>query len=309
MNKIALHKKIVGIIANTSKLNTEQMIKLLLKTLDNFGVNYILEKNTADFLNIKNGLGIKELTKNVEWLIVIGGDGTIMQTIHQLNSTSLPILGVNLKTSFGFLTETYESHFHKTMEDIINGDFRYIERSTFTTEHYHADGIVKKYPRALNDVTFTHSGHAKMVEISVKINGNYFTNYLGDGVIFATASGSTAHSLSAGGPIMYPDTDAFLITPICPHTLSQRPIILPRGYFVDIEAVNNCMDIMNVNVSVDGIVQAELKQKEFIKLTLGEHVLFINSVHHNFVNVLQNKLHWSGKMHKTNSHELKEKND
>ena len=293
MHNLKLHEKTVGIIANIIKENTAQVAQTVLHELCCFGITYILEEKTATFLNQKNGLPFNELLKNIDWLIVIGGDGTILQTIHEIDTTAIPILGVNLKTSFGFLTETYESHFQHTLKDIVENNFRYIERSTFNIEHRKTDGTITRYPRALNDIALSHGGLAKMIEVSVKINENHLTDYLGDGVIFATASGSTAHSLSAGGPIMFPNTDAFLITPICPHTLSQRPIILPRGSIIEAETLKQ-----EINISTDGIVQATLKLNESLKITLGEHITFINSKNHSFVKLLQNKLHWSGKMHK-----------
>jgi NAD+ kinase len=145
---------------------------------------------------------------------------------------------------------------------------------------------------ALNDVSFTHGAQARLIALDVYVDTEFLTTYAADGLIIATATGSTAHSMSAGGPVLFPSTEAVVVTPVCPHTLSNRPIILPRGAAIDVRIGEPQRE---VHIAIDGRVAHRLAPKERIVVKLGaENVQFLHTTPRSFCQVLRQKLYWRG---------------
>ncbi len=287
----------VGIITNTSKSHAKSATRKVISDLDKNSIVWKLDNATAEYLGIKNsGMDLQELYKSVDWLIVIGGDGTILQAACGAIKHKLPLLGVNPGKSFGFMADTLIKDFSEMLEDIRTNNFQILERSTLQSFFVTKNNEEIEFPCALNDITFLQGAHAKLITLELSINEKFLATISADGLILATATGSTAHSMSAGGPILFPTTDAMVLNPVCPHTLSIRPIIVPRGYVLEVKNVNPERD---VRVAIDGIVTRELNPKEKLIIKIGEyHVKFIHSKKRLFVDVLREKLHWRGHLEK-----------
>jgi NAD+ kinase len=282
-----------GIVANVSKAHATEATRSVLLALDHCGLSWKLELETARALSDGHvGMPLAELARVVTWLIVIGGDGTILQTARALVDHPLPLLGVNPGKSLGFMTDTRVQDVMATLDDMRAGRFTLLARGMLRAVVVGAGGIETLLPPALNDVVFIHGAHAQLIVLNVLVNGEFFTTYAADGLVLATATGSTAHAMSAGGPILFPDTTALVLTPICPHTLSNRPIILPRGYRVDVRMGEPHREVA---LAVDGQVAHQLAAHETIQVQMDTRVTqFIHSNRHSFGDVLREKLHWRG---------------
>ena len=287
----------VGIITNTTKIHAKSATRKVISDLDKNSISWKLDNPTAEYLGLNNsGLKLQELYKSVDWLIVIGGDGTILQAACGAIKHKLPLLGVNPGKSFGFMADTLINDFPEMLDDIRTNNFQILERSTLQSFFVSENIEEIEFPCALNDITFVQGAHAKLITLEVSINGKFLATISADGLILATATGSTAHSMSAGGPILFPTTDAMILNPVCPHTLSIRPVIVPRGYVLEVKNVDAERD---VKIAIDGSVIRKLNPKEKLIIKIGEyHVKFIHSKKRLFVDVLREKLHWRGHLEK-----------
>ena len=194
-----------GIVANVSKSHTASATRLVIKELEKNGFNWKLESSTAQHINLPdNGTPLSELANQITWLIIIGGDGTILQAVRSIVVHNIPLLGVNPGRSFGFMADTLIEEVPETLNSIRNLEFEIIKRSTLQAELNSTTNGSRFLPLALNDVTFTHGVEARLISLNVNVNEEILSSYSADGLIFATATGSTAHSMSAGGPILYP---------------------------------------------------------------------------------------------------------
>ena len=245
--------------------------------------NSLLVKD--ELLNIikSNGLNceildINNLKYGFDIAFVIGGDGTILKTARFFASTSTPIFGINLGR-LGFLSQSSKENFTQSLNKILNGEFRVENRLMLETE-----GQI-----ALNDFVIKSADQGRTARFQLKIKGNPVCNYLADGVIISTPTGSTAYGLSAGGPVLSPDIDAFVIVPICPHTLSARPLVIPASEEISISTSCEEKDFI---LSIDGQGNYNLTGEIKIKASNLKAKLIIldNS---DFYTILKNKLNWS----------------
>lgn len=291
MNPDRFVKGCAGVVANVSKPHATEAARAVLLALNRCGMRWRLEAATAAVLQTPDGLGLEQLVREVTWLIVIGGDGTILQTARATIGHDLPILGINPGQSLGLMTDTPVADLIGTLEDVRQGHCTVIERAMLRAELCDGDTTTPILP-ALNDIVFLQDGHARLVMLKVEVNDELLTTYAADGLIVATATGSTAHSMSAGGPILFPTIDAMVLTPICPHTLTNRPIILPRGAHLDISLGE---PRRAVQVAVDGQRTHALTAAEHVAVQLDQRTTrFINSKRHSFCEMLREKLHWRG---------------
>ena len=234
--------------------------------------NALLKRGiVAEILNIDN------LKSGFDFVFVIGGDGTILKTARFYAKYATPIFGINLGR-LGFLSQSSKEDIETSVEKILSGQF-YIENRTMLESN---DRI------ALNDFVVKGSTTGRTSRFSLKINGKFVCDYLADGIIITTPTGSTAYGLSAGGPVISPLLDAFVIVPICPHTLTARPIVIP-----DNEVITICSDkdLTNYFASTDGQEFYEFsKEIEIKKSSYFAKLALLNGVE--FYSVLRNKLHW-----------------
>ena len=229
-----------------------------------------------------------KMGQTIELLIVLGGDGTLLSAVRDLAGKAVPILGVNLG-GLGFLTEVTLEEIYPAMEQILEGKMVTEKRMKLCARVFRQEKPVEEYT-VLNDVVISKSVLARLIHLRNSINGAYVTTYRGDGIIISTPTGSTAYSLAAAGPIVYPTMDSILITPICPHTLTNRPLVIPEGAVVEFILESKEGD---VRLTLDGQVGSALLPFDRVVITKAQHhVLFIKSSSRDYFEILRNKLKW-----------------
>jgi NAD+ kinase len=230
----------------------------------------------------------REIRNNIELLVVLGGDGTLLSAVRDLEEKDVPILGVNVG-GLGFLTEITLEELYPAMEQILKGKMVTEKRMKLSTKVFRQEEPVEEYS-VLNDVVISKSVLARIIRLRNSINGAYVTTYLGDGVIISTPTGSTAYSLAAAGPIVYPTMDSILITPICPHTLTHRPLVIPEQATVEFILESKESD---VRLTLDGQVGSALLPFDRVVVTKARnHALFIRSSSRDHFEILRTKLKW-----------------
>ena len=230
-----------------------------------------------------------ELARQCDLLITFGGDGTLLSVARHATE-HVPIVGVNMGT-LGFLTEIRVEEFPEVLERVLEGHYFVEPRVTFSVSVSGPDHDPKQTFRVLNDVAINKSAVARIIEMRVSVAGLFVSTFRGDGLIVATPTGSTAYNLSAGGPIIYPTMGAVVITPICPHMLTNRPIVLPDE--LDIEISLATSDARDIFLTLDGQEGFELTERDRVCVRKSEErVLLVQSPDKNYFDVLRNKLKW-----------------
>ncbi|HEX6085506.1 MAG TPA: NAD(+)/NADH kinase [Thermoanaerobaculia bacterium] len=230
-----------------------------------------------------------ELGKHCDLLITFGGDGTLLSVARHAPEP-VPILGVNMGT-LGFLTEIRVEEFPAVLERVLDGQYFVEPRVTFTVSVSGPNRDASKQYRVLNDVAINKSAVARIIEMRVSVAGLFVSTFRGDGMIIATPTGSTAYNLSAGGPIIYPTMGAVVITPICPHMLTNRPLVLPDE--LDIEVSLATPDAKDIFLTLDGQEGFEISDRDRVCVRKSEErVLLVQSPEKNYFDVLRNKLKW-----------------
>lgn len=233
---------------------------------------------------------IPELEPDTECIIVIGGDGTMLQAARVIVEKKIPMIGINRGT-LGFLTEIEVKEVEDILDRILQDDYRIEERTMLEGEIYHHDQMIYKSV-ALNDLVITRSGFSRMIECKIRVNGKMMNNYHGDGVIVATPTGSTGYSLSAGGPVVCPKADIMLVTPICPHAMGARSTVLVPTDDIWIE-------IGRLRKTQEEEAIATFDGQMGIRLTPGDRIhigpspkktRLLKMKEHNFYEILSNKM-------------------
>jgi NAD+ kinase len=251
------------------------------------GVEVHADANAAGWLDAE-ACPRDQLPQRADLLVVLGGDGTLLAVAREAGPVPVPILGVN-QGSLGFLAEVAPEEVSGALGRILEGDFETVSRMRFEVD---ADRNGESLGRhlALNDAVITRSELSRVLDIEACIDGVSVTTYHGDGLIVATPTGSTAYSLSAGGPILHPALDAIVLTPICPHTLSQRPIVLPPTVRVEARVV---LREGRAQLTVDGQEGWTLEHGDRVTVRRSEHpAKFVVSPFRSRFEVLRSKLRW-----------------
>jgi NAD+ kinase len=229
----------------------------------------------------------EELVRRVEAIIVLGGDGTLLHAARLIGANGVPILGVNLG-SLGFLTEVKLDEMYAAFESLLSGQYRWEERVLLDIEVIRDGTVAAKY-LALNDAVINKGDLARIIELEICVNSQPVLFTRADGLIVSTPTGSTAYSLAAGGPILYPTLDAFIIAPICPHTLTNRPLVIPDRDEVLIR-LHRGTDVM---LTVDGQVGTPLHPQDNLKLRRAKSTMkLVLPFGSNFFTLLREKLRW-----------------
>jgi len=230
-----------------------------------------------------------ELGKSSALIVTFGGDGTLLSVARHAPS-DVPILGVNMGT-LGFLTEVSLEEFPAMLERVLAGDYTAEPRVTFDVKVEGPEHDHRTY-RVLNDATINKSALARIIEMKVTVAGNFVSTFRGDGLIVSTPTGSTAYNLSAGGPIIYPTMSAVVLTPICPHMLTNRPIVLPDELDVEI-AITRDVEGHDIYLTLDGQEGIPVTPDDRICVRKSAHpILLVQSPDKNYFDVLRNKLKW-----------------
>lgn len=223
-------------------------------------------------------------------MLVLGGDGTVLQAVRDTRTKHIPLIGINLGT-LGFLTQIEPSGLEEALQRLIDGDYTTEDRMMIQGQIFFEDGTQKE-GFALNDIVITRNGPLQILKLKIYVNGKFLHEYNADGVIVTTPTGSTGYSLSAGGPLIEPEAKLLMLTPICPHTLNQRSIIFSADDVIEIEIPEGRDGLkQSVSASFDGVTTNDLSAGDRIRVMKSDqNVEFIQIKQENFLEVLNRKM-------------------
>lgn len=281
----------MGIIANSEKISSRTVVRQAAALISKAGRTVFCDEATAKFASIEGAICPDKvaLAAEVDLLLVCGGDGTMLRVVREIQGARTPIFGINVGR-LGFLTAVPSTKLAQAFRKIWEGDFT-IETRPLIESSGSAQG--KKFQQtALNDIVISRGAISRMIELDVSVNGEPLTRYRCDGLIVSSPTGSTAYSLSAGGAIISPNADVFAITPICPHALSNRSVIVGLNSVITVKVVSETVD---TTANADGQVQIDLSAGD--EVTIRRSAGIVQLLHlggTSFFNTVRQKLHWSG---------------
>ncbi|MGI8668241.1 MAG: NAD(+)/NADH kinase [Aridibacter sp.] len=230
----------------------------------------------------------RDFKELADLIVVLGGDGTMISTARLTGKREVLVLGINYG-SLGYLTEFRIEEMYDASDAIFEGNFAIENRVMLDAEHGR-NGECLMTGRVLNDVVINKAALARIIEIEVELNEQYVNSFRADGLIVSTPTGSTAYNLSAGGPIVYPSMNAVVLTPICPFTLTNRPIVMPDNSEITLKLINNSEDVV---LTLDGQIGYELKPQDVVKIRKSATSFnLVQPPNRNYFDVLRNKLKW-----------------
>lgn len=276
--------KNVGLIVNTRKRQPVQLGKDLIKWFQQKNIGVYTTEEDGIALGVDKHIISDRLGEAVDCIVSLGGDGTLLRSARIVSSYDVPILGINLGV-LGFLTETEIPETYDALEQLIRGEFQLEDRMMLEGSINHNQTTATFF--GLNDIV-VKGPLARLIILDVFVNEQYVTTYNGDGVIISSPTGSTAYSLSAGGPIVHPGLEAIIITPICPHTLHARPLVIPPEKTVRLRIAKAHIDSM---MTIDGqlVYQVE-KDDEISVVRASKYTSLVRLKEPNFFDILQEKL-------------------
>jgi NAD+ kinase len=291
LKKFADKIKRVGLIGNLDKAGCAESVRRASRLIQRAGRRIICEEQTARLAKLKavTAADSATLAREVDLLIVFGGDGTMLHVARDIAGSSTPMLGVNLG-GLGFLTAVPSDQLPRALNHIWRGEFKYESRALIE-----AGGVCQGQTiqaTALNDIVVSRGAVSRLITLDVGVDGELVTRYRCDGLIISSPTGSTAYSLAAGGAVVLPTADVFVLTPICPHALSNRSIILPLASTLRVKAVTPQPATI---LSADGQVVAELDAGDEITICRSHRAIrLMHLADSSFLEALRRKLHWRG---------------
>ena len=278
-----------GIVARADKPEAAALTRSLMEALGTRGVEVLLEARTAEAVGAR-GVDEQQLGTACDLLIVLGGDGTILRALHRVRGEVPPIFGINVG-SLGFLTGVHGEEWPKAVESIAAGDFRLSARTMLRVELVRGGATVEALT-GLNDAVVSRGQHSQLIKVAVHIDDEELSVYHADGLIVATPTGSTAYSMSAGGPLLLPDSACFVITPICPHVLTNRSTVVSDHARLELRLVGGGP---GVTVNVDGQEIRDFGPGDVLRISRAAEKLRLATLPgRTFSGVLRDKLKWSG---------------
>jgi len=282
--------KTIGLIAHTGKPGVGDLVNAIVQEFDRFSIKIEIEKETAAIAGKNSDRSIAQLGAAADLLVVVGGDGTILHVVGQLGEVIKPIFGINVG-SLGFLTCANSSAYREAVECIAKDRINFSQRTLLEARIKVAEKQTKKMT-ALNDAVLSRGELSRLVLLRTRVNGEALTEFNADGLIVATPTGSTAYSLSAGGPILDPESGVLVITPICPHVLTNRSIIVAETSIIDIEVSDPDYPVF---LTLDGRQPIRVKRGSTINIRKAKRTLRLAALPDvSFFNVVRQKLKWSG---------------
>jgi NAD+ kinase len=280
----------VGIVARPRREDLSRVVPPLIEWLRGHGVKVICDNETGGCIGALAGetLAREDLAGCADLLIVLGGDGTLLSAARQAAPRKVPILAVNLG-GLGFLTTVSLGELYAILDEIFSGRHRISERVMIEADVLRAGSVIRKQI-ALNDAVLNKSALARIMDLELRVNDEYVTTYKADGLILSTPTGSTAYSLAAGGPIIYPIVEAFVITPICPHTLTNRPLVVPDSVKIEIGLKSEDDAVF---LTLDGQVGIELARDDRVLIRKAPDKLrLVRPAKKTYFEILRSKLKW-----------------
>ncbi|MBS0620437.1 MAG: NAD(+)/NADH kinase [Verrucomicrobia bacterium] len=276
----------IALFPNTSKKQSKNLAIGILEFLTSHNIAVVVDDEEADALGAKPLSSVNP--EEIQFLITMGGDGTILRMIHKYDNLDAAVLGINLG-HLGFMADVPISDIYPSLQDLISGAYKVHERVRIQGETMHGDRCF-----AVNDIVVHRARNPSLVEIAIHVDGAYLNTFEADGIIIATPNGSTAYSLAAGGPIIGPDLEALVVTPISPHTISNRPIVLHANHEIQIQYLS---DYDPVEVRADGLSYHSLQTGEVLRITRSpKNFKLVTLPRRDYFSTLRTKLGWSGKL-------------
>lgn len=276
--------KRVGIILRPSTPELKDRFLEAKRIFESRGIEVAIDHISGGMIDIM-GQPFDLMCRSSDFLVTIGGDGTLISAVRRSYEYQKPVLGIHAG-KLGFLADLDFGELESFVDHLITGEYRIDERAmleaTITTQHGESRVV------AFNDIVLTRPSISKMISLETYVDGRAFNTYYGDGVVISTPTGSTAYNLSAGGPVLFPLTNVFALTPICPHSLTQRPVVLPGHFEIEIKTPD-----ASALVIVDGQDMVEITDKDTVHIKLsdvGAHL--IHRKEFNYFEVLKEKLGW-----------------
>ncbi len=262
------------------------------KSLEKRGLEVVLEEETAGLIQEE---GVADFTDGANLVISLGGDGTLLQTLHRIGPTSTPIAGVNIGT-LGFLTACTDEDVDLLSEHLASGEISVVERSMLKVEMIEEGGTAHEF-LALNEAVLMRGETGRLVSLEARVDGELLNHYRADGLIVATPTGSTAYSMAAGGPLLGPYAGVFVITPICPHSMSNRSLVVGEQSVIELSPVGSESGNGEEPIlfSVDGRDILRIQKDSVVRVTRHpESLRLVRLPGHSFYETLRKKLHWHG---------------
>ncbi len=285
-----MRPKTIGLIAHTGKPGVAELTRTIAAELERANLRVLLEEATAKLAGLPDGRAAAALGLEADLLVVLGGDGTILHLVGQLGENIKPVFGINMG-ALGFLTCSNSNAYAEAVECIAAGKMVFSER-TLLDVAVKTPAAESSRMIALNDVVLSRGEVSRLVRLKTTVNGETLTEFNADGLIVATPTGSTAYSLSAGGPILAPESGAFVITPICPHVLTNRSIIVDENAVIEIEVTEREYPVF---LTVDGREPLRIETGTAVAIRKSDRVLPLASLPGvSFFGVVRQKLKWSG---------------
>ncbi len=265
----------IGLVAKVSSAEASETAHYVARFLAGKGIEVLVDEAA--------------IARDADLVVVLGGDGTLIHAVSVLGGRAVPILGVNMG-SLGFMTETPQSELYPTLDQVLAGGATVTERMKLRV-HLHRGGHAARAldTEVLNDAVIAKAPSSRMAELDTRCTGAYVTTFKADGVIVATPTGSTAYALAAMGPILFPTMRGVVVAPICPHTLTQRPLVVPDHETLDIILMNDA----EVVLTLDGRKGIPLERGDRVQVKQSAHrVLLVRNPHLDFFGILRAKLRW-----------------
>jgi len=281
--------KTIVLVAKPGKTELARLAPELIADLKKRGFQVLVDMETLSYLPNEKGIERSEIAAHhPELVLVLGGDGTLLAAARAVAKANIPLMAVNLG-SLGFLTEVPKAELFQTLDAYQNGGCSRDSRTLLDVRVLRRDECLAEFI-ALNDVVVTKSTIARMTEVDVRVNGDFVANYKADGVILSTPTGSTAYSLAAGGPVLEPSVDAFVLTPVSPHALTNRPLVLRDSAEIHVTVRGTAEETF---LTVDGQIGMPVLENDEIVCRKSEHrVQLLRLPRRTFFDVLRAKLKW-----------------
>ena len=282
--------KTLAILANPRKRRAIDVLRRIMERAEGLGLSVVADEATAHILPDLRGMPVPEVFEGADMVMALGGDGTMLRVVRELAGRDIPVIGVNVG-SLGFLTSVSEDNLERALLCISKGEFEVEESTVLEAGILRSGSCVGSY-HGINDIVVARGASSRVIAVDLSIDGDEVTTYVCDGLIVSTPAGSTGYCLSAGGPILVPSAQAFVISLICPHTLSSRPLVVCDTCTIKIVVRDPGEDVL---VSADGQVGMSLREADEVSITRSSRkARFVHLPEHSYFSVLRQKLNWRG---------------
>lgn len=277
---------IIALFPNTLKSQSKLIALSIREFLNSRGVHVVVEDSESQELGAPPLSSVD--SKSIDFAISLGGDGTLLRLVHRHHQIEAPLVGINLG-SLGFMADIPINDIFSSLQDLIDGNYKLSKRLMMEGKGNKNESFF-----AVNEFVIHRAQNPCLIDLAIHVDGSYLNTFSADGIIVSTPSGSTAYSLAAGGPILTPELKALVITPICPHTISNRPIVLMPQQEIQIQYIS---DYAPVEVTYDGFTESHISSGEVFRISIAARCFtLVNLPYHDYFSTLRHKLGWVGKL-------------